>query len=114
MDAEDSDFADLDEDHLRAVCLEIVDQRLTYVRREVDGIVGSSVKAVITSETATITASFQSNFDAAIAACKKDFEDFPKKMGQRIMAVVTPKLDKLRTEVMQRCDEIKADLMQTD
>eukprot|EP00959_Pyramimonas_sp_CCMP1952_P220441 4608724-Pyramimonas_sp.AAC.1 len=41
-------------------------------------------------------------------------DEFPKKMDQHIMAVVTPKLDALRTEVMQRCDEIRGDIQQVD
>eukprot|EP00959_Pyramimonas_sp_CCMP1952_P152166 3183859-Pyramimonas_sp.AAC.1 len=35
-------------------------------------------------------------------------------MDQHIMAVATPKLDALRTEAMQRCDEIRSDIQQVD
>ncbi|CAK0890822.1 unnamed protein product, partial [Prorocentrum cordatum] len=101
MDAEDSD-ADFDDAHVRALCFDVVNTRFHDVQLEADKIVGSSVKSALQEETASITAAFQAKFDRCMAACKKDMDEFPKRMDQQIMAV------------LQRCDEIRGEIMQVD
>ncbi|CAK0841134.1 unnamed protein product, partial [Prorocentrum cordatum] len=113
MDQSDSE-GEYDESHVRTICFEVVNERLNVVQQEVDRIVGTAVKSAISEETETITSAFKSNFDKCMAACKKDMDEFPKKMDKHIMAVVTPKLDALRTEAMQRCDEIRGEIQQVD
>eukprot|EP00959_Pyramimonas_sp_CCMP1952_P024060 504769-Pyramimonas_sp.AAC.1 len=107
MDNDDSDEGDcFSEEHLRALCTDIIAQQLGSIKDQVDEVAAASIKESVAKEAASIGDSFKVNFDKCFAACQEDLKGIDKKLDSQIVSTLTPKLDEIRREFHLKYDDL--------
>eukprot|EP00959_Pyramimonas_sp_CCMP1952_P202801 4241471-Pyramimonas_sp.AAC.1 len=104
-DTWDITFSD---EHIRAICANVVAEQLKDLKKEVDSAVAASISESAATESKTIADSFKNNFGKCFSQCQRDLEELPRKLDKQIQDTLNPRLDELRREFTTKYGTLSA------